>query len=333
MTKVSDQLTFFAPGPVEISSKGILLTEAKLWLDAGTPCETGFVSHAHSDHICAHQQVLLTAPTARFFDLRLKGHSSRLVELAYNEPYRLGDSLVTLFPAGHILGSAQVMVENSRRIVYTGDFKLRPGLTCEPAQARHCDTLIMEATFGLPEYHFPDAQEAEQMLRQEIDRALKSGRRPIIRAYALGKAQETVAILNRLGYRVLVDADTRRYCDVYESFGVKLGPTTILTGKEDWPRSLFENTVLVVGGSATFRRLREEIQPHYAIFVSGWGVKPEARYRYHVDVVVPLSDHADYRELLEYVEQCQPREVLVTHGAPEFAQHLKKLGFSARYVG
>jgi Cft2 family RNA processing exonuclease len=330
---VSDQLSLFAQGPIEVSKRGILLTEPDLWLDAGSPGDTAFVSHAHSDHICAHRRVLLTRPTARFFNLRLKDHGSELVELDYGDPYPLGSSQVTLFPAGHVLGSAQVLVENSRRTVYTGDFKLRPGLTCEPAQVRRCDTLIMEATFGLPEYSFPGPRELEDILRTEINQALSNGRQPIIRAYALGKAQETVAILNRLNYRVVVDAETRRYCDLYESLGVKLGPVSTLAAREHRSKSLLENTVVVVGGSVAFHRLRGEIQPHHAMFVSGWGVRPDARYRFKVDRVVPLSDHADFNDLMEYVTQCQPREVLVTHGAPEFAVHLKRKGFSARYIG
>jgi putative mRNA 3-end processing factor len=319
------QLSLFSSGPVESSDKGILLTEAGLWLDATESKPLSFVSHAHSDHICAHERALLTAPTRRFLDLRLGRHETDLRELEFNHPYRIGESVVTLFPAGHILGSAQILVENSRRIVYTGDFRLRPNPVVERAEVKKCDILVMEATFGSPKYAFPGEDEVGDMLKREIDRALARGRVPIVRAYALGKAQEVVAILNRLGYRVAVSPDVEQYCEIYESFGVKLGSREVLDSDSFEP----EGKTLVAGSTATLREFRERFPSHHAIFVSGWGIDPSAKYRYGVDVVIPLSDHADYCDLLEYVRQAEPKEVLVTHGVPEFARDLSRLGFKA----
>jgi Cft2 family RNA processing exonuclease len=328
------QTSLFAAGPVEVSSSGIHLPEPGLWLDACKPQRLSFVSHAHTDHISPHHKALLTPPTRHFFDLRLKGHRTELVELEYHRSHRLGESLVTLFPAGHILGSAQVLIENSRRIVYTGDLKMRASPASEAAEVKKCDILIMEATFGRPEYAFPAEAETSAMLKQEIDRALNQGRVPIVRAYALGKAQEVIALLNRFGYKVATELQIRQYCDVYELFGIGLGPTRTVgdsvaqTGKDE----LGDADVLVVGSTSSLRRWSERLPKRRTIFVSGWGIDPNARHKFGVDVVIPLSDHADYYDLINYVQRAEPREVLVTHGAPEFAGHLKKLGFRARYL-
>jgi len=328
------QTSLFAAGPVELHPAGILLSEPGLWLDASKPQALSFVSHAHSDHISRHQKALLTPATRRFFDLRLAKHETELVELDYNQPFRVGESTVTLFPAGHILGSAQVLVENSCRIVYTGDLKLRPSPVTETAEVRKCDVLIMEATFGLPEYAFPSEEDTRAMLKFEVDRALKSGQVPIIRAYALGKAQEVIALLNGLGYRVATEPQIRQYCDVYELFGKSLGPTVMLEdpGLSSAERGVQDADVLVVGSTGSLRRWSERLAKRRTIFVSGWGVDSNARYKFGVDVVIPLSDHADYYDLIEYVRRVEPKEVLVTHGAPDFAQHLKQLGFKARYL-
>jgi Cft2 family RNA processing exonuclease len=346
----STQTSLFGSDYVQVHAAGLHLPEAGLWLDASKPQKLSFVSHAHTDHISPHEKALMTAATRRFFDLRLAGHKTELVELEYNKPHRIGESTVTLFPAGHILGSAQVLVENSCRIVYTGDLKMRASPVNEKAEVKKCDVLIMEATFGLPEYAFPTEEETRQMLKKEVDMALNSGQVPIIRAYALGKAQEVIALLNGLGYKVATEPQIRQYCDIYELFGKSLGPTVTLeepgvqtAETRDCPKSFRQGLsqefpglrsadVLVVGSTGSLRRWSERLAKRRTIFVSGWGIDANARYKFGVDVVIPLSDHADYYDLIEYVKQAEPKEVLVTHGAPEFAQHLKQLGFKARYL-
>lgn len=335
------QQTLFASGPVEVHAAGIHLPEAGLWLDASKPQKLSFVSHAHTDHISPHEKALMTAATRRFFDLRLAGHNTELVELEYNQPHRIGESTTTLFPAGHILGSAQVLVENSCRIVYTGDLKLRPSPVNEKAEVKKCDVLIMEATFGLPEYVFPSEEETRAMLKKEVDTALGNKQVPVIRAYALGKAQEVIALLNGLGYKVGTEPQIRQYCDVYELFGYSVGPTVTVedygvsvedSGERKAESGLRNADVLVVGSTSSLRRWSDRLAKRRTIFVSGWGVDANARYKFGVDVVIPLSDHADYYDLIDYVKQAEPKEVLVTHGAPDFAQHLKQHGFKARYL-
>lgn len=326
------QLSLFNSGPVESHDQGLFVPCVGLWLDARTPCPRAFVSHAHSDHISAHGHALLTRPTRRFFDLRIEGAETEFAEVGFNQPVEFGRSVVTLFPAGHILGSAQILVENEERIVYTGDLRLRPNPVTERTEIKPCDLLIIEATFGRPEYAFPPEPDLLGQLRHEIDQTLDSGRLPLVRAYVLGKAQESIALLNRLGYRVACEPVISQYNAVYAEFGFDPGPALTIAdgGAARERRSEFD--VLVAGTRRTLDSIRAAFPTRRMVFVSGWGVDAKARYRYGADVVIPLSDHCDYFDLIQYVEQAQPRRVLVTHGFPEFAHTLRKLGFDATSV-
>src|ERR1700733_13692957 len=139
--------------------RGILLPELDLWLDPHDERDTAFVSHAHSDHIGNHREVILSEITARLMAARLPG---RRVEhwLPFTSPVTFRGATVTLLPAGHIFGSAQLHIKlGEETLLYTGDFKLRPGLSAEPIAWLPADTLIMETTYGLPKYIFPPVEQ------------------------------------------------------------------------------------------------------------------------------------------------------------------------------
>src|SRR6476469_5123687 len=139
--------------------RGVELPEAGLWLDPPDPKALAFVSHAHSDHLGAHQEVILSRGTSALMRERLGGKRIEHV-LEYGEGFDIRGLRITLLSAGHIFGSAQSLIESEAgSLLYTGDFKLRPGLSAEPAQWRQADTLIMETTYGLPHYCMPPTEE------------------------------------------------------------------------------------------------------------------------------------------------------------------------------
>src|SRR5206468_3724557 len=128
--------------------RGIYLPDLDLWLDPQVRRALAFVSHAHADHVGLHDQIIATPATAAMMRLRAQV-SSRFRALEFRERFRLGEASVTLYPAGHILGSAQILVEfRGRRLLYSGDFKLRSGRSTEAAEVPEADVLIMETTFG-----------------------------------------------------------------------------------------------------------------------------------------------------------------------------------------
>ena len=199
---------------------GIHVTGTGLWLDARKKVDFSFVSHAHTDHAARHEEILCTRETAKFYQHRYGKVKFRILE--YNHPERFEGLKVTLFPSGHILGGAQILLEKDGiKIVYTGDFKLRESLTAQKAQIKKCDILIFESTFGLPQYVFPPAEEVHAQMVDFVETTQKRGGTPILLAYSLGKAQEAMKILSKRGYRLSVHGIISPIAKIYEEFGVK----------------------------------------------------------------------------------------------------------------
>jgi Cft2 family RNA processing exonuclease len=148
---------------VTLERGSIRLPQIDWWLDAHFPAPRSFVSHAHFDHLAAHRTVLLSETTARLMRARMPGKRTEIA-LPFGTPWTDGEATFTLVPAGHILGSAQALVESAQgRLLYTGDFKLRQGLSAEPCETPRADVLIMETTYGRPQYRFPPSA---QVLRE-----------------------------------------------------------------------------------------------------------------------------------------------------------------------
>ena len=310
-------------------NRGVLLDDIGLWLDARVPRPVGFVSHAHADHIARHDRMFATPATAR-----LAAHRQGAVPtlaIPFGERRDMGGYDATLHPAGHCLGSAQLLVERAgERLVYTGDFKLRASRTSEPPVVVPCETLIMEVTFGEPIYRFPADEEVAAMLCGEIDEALAAGEVPVVIGYALGKSQEALALLVERGYRVAVERSILRIAEIYSDFGVAFaGPGAY----EPLGSGPYDGTVLLVPPSALRRAPVRDLARTRTLYLSGWGMSASARYRYGVDRVIPFSDHAGYDELLRYVEESGARRVVTLYGRPDFARTLsRELGVEACHL-
>ena len=312
----------------------VYLPALNLWLDSTTPRPFGFVSHAHSDHAARHRKVLLSATTRAFYQHRMGSRAARwgaeAVALPFHTPLAVGGNEVELLPSGHVLGSAQLAIRwaDGTRLVYTGDFKLRAGPTAEAATVPHCDALIMEATFGQPRYHFPSLDEICERLYMAIDRALADGRVPTVLAYSLGKAQQATHLLAQRGYRVLVHPAVAAINRLYAAQGTDLGPW-----EEYRPHDVTGSVIVCPPQAKLALPTSNGTEPRLLrIMLTGWGIDPRARYRYGVDEVIPLSDHADWPELLEYVERAAPRRVFTVHGFPHLASYLRSQGIEATHL-
>ncbi len=302
---------------------GIFLTLAQLGVDVRRRQPRCFVSHAHADHIARHELAFATTPTARLYHHRL-GSKHRVHEMAYREPVEFGGLRLTAYPAGHCLGSAMLYAEDgARSLLYTGDFKLGPSATSEPAELPEADVLIMECTFGRPEYRLPPREVVIERLLELVFKSLTQGKTPVIHAYPLGKSQEVTKLLTSSGVRVLQHPTIYAVSQVYEACGMELGDFAMYEGQELEGHAI----VTLPRGSRDFRlpRLGQTV----SIAVTGWAADERAKYRLGVDYALPLSDHADYEQLIEAVRQVKPREVFCTHGPAEFADHLCELGFNA----
>lgn len=304
---------------------GIILPGHDLCLDPRFPSQRAFVSHAHSDHTGKHMETLCTPSTAKLMRARLGTLPGRVVELPYHETISWLDARMMLLPAGHILGSAQLFLESSSgSLLYTGDFKMRGGLSCEPAQFRRADTLVMETTFGRPAYVFPPTAETLARIVQFCHETIEDGERPVLLGYSLGKAQEIMAALASAELPIVLHPAVWKMTQLYRSLGVELPPAEKLDAK-------VPGNGVVIGpphlrGSKSLAR----IPSRRVAFLSGWALEPGAVHRYACDAAFPLSDHADYPDLLRAVEEVAPRRVLTVHGfAAEFAADLRSRGIEA----
>ncbi|MDP9100519.1 MAG: ATP-dependent DNA ligase [Verrucomicrobiota bacterium] len=304
--------------------RGVYLPQQEIWLDPADAKPFAFVSHAHSDHIAPHGEIIVSERTARLMQARMPGERSEHV-LNFGEKTTVRGLDVTLIPAGHIFGSAQFFLETeSGSLLYTGDFKLRPGRSAEPAEWRHAETLIMETTFGLPRYRFPPTEEVIGQIVAFCRDALEAGAVPVLLGYSLGKAQEILCALAGAGLTPMLHGTVHRMTRIYEQFGQSF------CEYERYNASQVAGKVLICPPSANRSRMLEKIGGKRVAMISGWAVEPSAVYRYQVDAAFPLSDHADYTDLLRYVDLVKPERVLTLHGfAAEFARDLRDRGIEA----
>jgi len=303
---------------IEAHPEGLYLPGAEAWIDPSTPKQRALVTHGHADHARGgHTAVLATAETLAIMECRYGPQNGQAI--AYGERVRLGDVEASFVPAGHVLGSAQIVLEHGgERIVVSGDYKRRPDPTCAPFEPVPCDIFITEATFGLPVFRHPDTG-------SEIDRLLDAlhsnpDRCVLVGAYALGKAQRLIAELRARNHHepIYLHGALQKLCDLYQGFGIELGPLAPATGMK--AGELRGRIVLCPPGALNDRWSRRLPDPITAM-ASGWmGVRQRARQR-NVELPLVISDHADWDELTATIAELAPSEVWVTHGREEALVH------------
>jgi Cft2 family RNA processing exonuclease len=263
------------------------------------------------------------------------------------------DATLTLYPAGHVLGSAQALVETppdghrggrthspGRRLLYSGDFKLQPGLAAEPIEVPQADVVVMETTFGRPGYVFPPAEEVVAAIRDFCRAAHDVGAVPLLLAYAVGKGPELLARLAVEEWDFVLHPTLFGVVKEYEELGISFPPYRLLKGgtvSGDRPVAADPGVrvgtppVVLCPPGPDYREARICLPRARVAHISGWAMDRGAAYRMGVDACFPLSDHAGYPELLEYVRLTGARQVLTLHGFDaEFAQDLRLMGYDAR---
>ena len=304
---------------------GIKLRDHDFWLDALRKVEFSFISHGHADHLRNHNHTIATPATLRFQAHRGKPKTTTALDFA--KSFELGNYNIRLYPAGHILGSAMIRIErNGESLLYTGDFKLKPGLTAERIDIPKADVLIMESTFGSPEYqHKLSLAEIIHEMSRFVEDSIYRGQTPVILAYTLGKSQEAMKILGDLGWRVRVHSSVWQVAQIYQEFGIPFKNCAPWREAE-----LFTGEVLIIPPHLCRKpgTLMRISNPR-TLFLTGWA---SAANRFHVraDMTLPLSDHADYNDLIRLVEKVNPSTIYTTHGFDHFAHDLCDRGYRAK---
>ncbi len=297
--------------------KGLYCEPGDFHIDPASPVPRAVITHGHGDHARANNGAVLATPeTLAIMASRFGAEAGGSLEpLAYRRPIELGGVRVTLLPAGHVLGSAQVMMEHAgSRIVVSGDYKRRPDPTCPPFEPQSCDIFVTEATFGLPVFrHPPDGEEIKKLLHSL---QLFPERCHIVGVYALGKCQRVLALLRRAGYAepVYIHGALQSLCALYERFGVALGPLRPATGAA---REELAGSIVLAPPAALADLWSRRMPDPVVALASGWmRVKQRAKQR-GVELPLVISDHADWDELTSTMSEVGAGEIWVTHGAEE----------------
>lgn len=303
---------------------GIFLPGLRLWLDPRIPRPRAVVSHAHSDHVAPHPVAFMTPATGRLVSHR-RTAIGRLHAVPYHTPVELGGARLTFVPAGHVLGSAQTLLETDfGRVLYTGDLKVRAGFTAPPARAVPADVLVLESTFGKPRYRFPDSAEVIAAVVRWCTTVQAAGATPVLLGYSLGKGQEVLAALAGAGFTLTLHPVLHAVTDVYRELGCQL---------PDYQRlgtTSSAGSVVIMPPQARRAPASRALGDHRVAALTGWAMDASLKDRLQVDAVFPLSDHADFQELCEYAEAVQPQMTYTVLGFDDdLALHLRRRGLRA----
>ncbi len=318
------------PELLSLTPEGLYCEAGAFHIDPVRPVEKAVITHGHADHARAgHGAVLATRQTLDIMAIRYgENFCGFAQEASYGEVLRLGSVSVSLHPAGHVLGSAQVLLEGSGgRTVVSGDYKRQADPTCAPFELVRCNTFVTEATFGLPVFRHPPAVDEMKKLLNSVE--LFSTQTHLVGAYALGKAQRVIAELRRAGYdqTIFLHGALEKLTGYYRSQGIDLGAVEA-AGKRG--KELGGEIVLCPPGQLSDKWARRFGDPVTAM-ASGWmRVRARARQR-GAELALIISDHADWDDLCRTILETEAETIWVTHGAEEALVHWCELnGLHAR---
>jgi putative mRNA 3-end processing factor len=301
------------------TGRGLYCEPGQFHIDPHLPVDRAVITHGHGDHArSGHGAVLATAETIDIMKVRYGAECAGSFSAANGSQTFNGVS-VRLVPAGHILGSAQIVLEwQGTRVVVSGDYKRKGDPTCSAFELVPCDLFVTEATFGLPVFrHEPAEKEALRLLGSM---AANPERTHLLGAYNLGKCQRMIALVRQAGYDrpVYLHGALRSLCDLYVRLGVDLGALRNVTDASS--QELRGALVLCPPGALSDRWSRRLADP-LTCYASGW-MRVRGRARQHgVELPLVVSDHCDWPELLQTIEETGAGEIWVTHGREDALVH------------
>ncbi|MGD2133058.1 MAG: ligase-associated DNA damage response exonuclease [Maricaulaceae bacterium] len=292
---------------------GLYCPPGDFFIDPMKKAARAVITHGHADHArSGHGEVFATPETLAIMAARYgKNFTQQRRPTPCGESVSINGVTVTLIPAGHVLGSAQAVVEkDGLRIIASGDYKRRADPTCPPFEARACDVYVTEATFGVPVFRHPPVEdEIAKLIRS---RALHPKRLHLVSAYSLGKAQRMIALLRAAGVTetIYVNKPAMKLCEVYEEFGVALGP---IASVETADASDLAGAIALAPASALDPDAVAGLARPVTVTCSGWN-RVRKLSRGGADLALVISDHADWDELTATAKEIAPEELWITYG-------------------
>ena len=284
------------------------------------------ISHAHSDHLKKHKTEVIMTPETR----DLAGFEATLVN--YNKEFEFGDLTVIPRNANHIMGSSQFEIHNGKSITYTGDFKLNDSLLFDSCHVSDTDVLVIESTYGMPHFKFPEVKYVLDSIGKWVNEKQAKGSNILFGSYALGKSQEVIKTLNNLGIKPVVHPKIAYFSEIYNKHNHNL--EFISSESPEAQGFLKKQFTAIMPQHLINKQLISAVSTNgrdtSAALLTGWG----SLYSFAskgIERVFPLSDHADFNQLIDYISQSDPHQVFTVHGyEKEFAKTItKKLGIPA----
>ncbi|HTI57975.1 MBL fold metallo-hydrolase [Mucilaginibacter sp.] len=290
-------------------TNGLYCRYGNFYIDPVKPVQTAVISHAHADHaIPGNNEVYCTEATSLFMKQRYGKNAAKFFNLAgYNKPFTIGGVHITFIPAGHMLGSAQILMEHQGvKYLYTGDYKLQPDATCEPLEWVKTDVLITESTFANPAILHPDPIE-------EIGKLNDIKVNILLGAYGLGKSQRLINLINEHVPQktLLIHHSIMPLNGVYQKMGVDIGKHQLYSRKLMKEQKEYVYIVPPFTFESYYRAVGVK-----RLFASGW-----KNLQVNQNDTLFISDHADWNDILQTVEKTAPKQVWTLHGD---GNHLRK---------
>lgn len=319
---------------IRTTDRGLYCEAGGFYVDPWRPVHRAVVTHAHSDHAvhgCRHY--LSNAAGEQLMRLRMPPEAE-FQFARYGETVTVGPVKVSLHPAGHMLGSSMVRLEHAGRVaLISGDYKLGSDPTCAAWQPVRCHLLITETTFGLPVYRWPEPAAVFADINQWWKRAVAAGMTSILYGYAIGKSQRLLAGLDPSIGPIYTHGAVEKGVQAYRDSGIALPPTTAVAAIDEHSkdRKRFAGTMIIAVPSAHGTTWLRRFGKFTTAMASGWMAIRGNRRRRSVDRGFILSDHVDWRELIDATGLCQPETVWTAHGYTSVtARYLSELGYDAQ---
>ena len=314
-----------------VTPHGLYCIPGDFYIDPIAPVPRAIISHGHSDHAFAgHKEVIAHPATCAIMQSRYGAdYTQQECPLFYYDAIDLNGLTLYLLPAGHVLGSAQIVMEYEKsRVIFSGDYKKVLDPTCEAFAVMSCQVFITEATFALPIFNHP-------AIETELEKLLNSmttfpNRSHLLGVYGLGKCQRVIKTLRNMGYLhpIYLHEGLRKICELYSQFGIELGE---LPSANKLTKQSAQGKLILCPPSALHDRWSRRFTAPVVSMASGWmQIRARAKQK-GIELPLIISDHADWNDLINTIKEINPEEVWVTHGREEaLVYHLNQLGYQAQ---